>query len=137
MPTVIDGKRDQDRNEQVRKYDYVPERPNGAQRWSNGDWLVENLVGSLMAQENKDEVGEIKKRPRYQPHSKGRSETFLVKQGKSSRRPTHPEKVLYQRGRHFLSDARTSCALIAKTTAIRLRGGSLCQHFARLFADRH
>jgi hypothetical protein len=27
---------------------------------------------------------------------------------------------------------RTSCALIAKTTA----GGSLCQHFAQLFAGR-
>jgi len=52
MPTVIDGKREQDRNEQLRKYDYLPERPNAAQRSSNGDWLVENLVGSLMAQEN-------------------------------------------------------------------------------------
>ena len=44
--------REQDRNEQVRKYDYVSERANAAQRWSNGDWLVENLVGFLMAQEN-------------------------------------------------------------------------------------
>ena len=52
MPTVIDGKREQDRNEQLRKYDYLPERPNAAQRSSNGDSLVENLVGSLMAQEN-------------------------------------------------------------------------------------
>jgi hypothetical protein len=44
-------------------YDYVPERPNAAQHSSNGDWLVENLVGSLMAQENEDKVGEINNAP--------------------------------------------------------------------------
>jgi hypothetical protein len=47
-----------------------------------------------------------------------------------------PGKLLYQVDDiSFLM--RTSCALIAKTTAIRLRGGSLCQHFAQLFIDRH
>jgi hypothetical protein len=37
MPTVIDGKRDQDRNKQVRNYDCVTHRPNAAQRWGDGD----------------------------------------------------------------------------------------------------
>jgi len=59
-----------------------------------------------------------------------------VRAGKVQPLPDSPGKVLYKVDDiSFLM--RTSCALIAKTTAIRLRGGSFCQHLAQLFAGRH
>jgi hypothetical protein len=91
MPTVIDGKREQDR-----KYDYVPERPNAAQHWSNGDWLVENLVGSLMAQENKDEVGGINQAPDTNRIAKA-AQNVPCKAGKVQPSPDSPRKVRYVR----------------------------------------